>query len=145
MHKTVERTPVYNAGIQGNEAAVSQSMPKVHDSKLDSPVSTYPSLNINQSTEEKATTRTSKLRRAKNFLSILLDICSVLSIWIPKNTALKKFKTSPTFGNNKSGSNNQYHIAFEHTKQAIHKYIQIFEVMKCIRFEDLTEFSYVLK
>ena len=58
MHKTVEKTPVYNAGIQGNEAAVSRSMPKVHDSKLDSPVSTYPSLNINQSTEEKATTRT---------------------------------------------------------------------------------------
>ena len=139
------------------------------DAFMHSPVSTYPSLNINQSTQEKATTKTwlledkwdyvyitmvvrymrsiriwgivylqtSKLRRAKNFfLSILLDICSVLSIWIPKNKALKKFKISPTFENNKSGSNNQCHILFEHTNKAIHKYIQIFEIMICIRFED---------
>jgi hypothetical protein len=58
MHNIVEITPVYKAGIQGNEAAVSQSIPKVHDSMLDSLKSTKPSLNINQSTDEKATTRT---------------------------------------------------------------------------------------
>jgi hypothetical protein len=58
MHNPVERTPVYNAGIHGNEAAESQSIPKVHDSKLESWTSTKPSLNKNQSIEVKATTRT---------------------------------------------------------------------------------------
>jgi hypothetical protein len=58
MHNPVEKTPVYNAGIQGKEAAESQSMPKVHDSKLESWTSTKPSLNKNQSIEVKATTST---------------------------------------------------------------------------------------
>jgi hypothetical protein len=40
MHNIAEITPVYKAGIQGNEAAVSKSIPKVHDSKLDSLEST---------------------------------------------------------------------------------------------------------
>ena len=37
-------------------------------------------------------------RRAKNFsFLVLLEICSVLSICTPKNTALMRFKISPTF------------------------------------------------
>lgn len=37
-------------------------------------------------------------RRAKYFsFFVTLEICSVLSIWIPKNTALKMFKISPTW------------------------------------------------
>lgn len=40
-------------------------------------------------------------RRAKYFsFSVFLEICSVLSIWTPKNTALIMFKISPTWNNN---------------------------------------------
>jgi hypothetical protein len=41
---------------------------------------------------------TSYPRRGKIFsFFVLLEICSVLSIWTPKNTALKKFQRSPTW------------------------------------------------
>lgn len=40
---------------------------------------------------------TSYPRRGKKFsFFVILDICSVLSIWMPKKTALKMFKMSPT-------------------------------------------------